>query len=810
MDDQARARRIQDLFHRALEMTQVERDAFLATVCGDDTALREEVASLIAADPGNVAFLENPVGDLLGEDRDLSQAGEVIGQYRLLRELGRGGHGAVYLAEQIGGEIRREVAVKLLKRGMDTDEIIRRFRSERQILAGLKHPFIPHLYEAASTEDGRPYFVMEYVEGIPIHDYCQAEKLSIDQRLELFRNVCAAVQYAHQHFVVHRDLKPSNVLVTPAGEPKLLDFGIAKVLSPDGSAVFTTGIPGLKALTPAYASPEQLLGESITTATDVYSLGVMLYELLVGARPYQLTGLPSEEVRRLVCDQMPPPPSASVERVKSEVATAVSWGDNSKRWKQRLRGDLDTIVMMALRKEPERRYATVEQFSEDLDRFLRGLPVRAQRDTLPYRIGKFLRRNKLVLAAVAMFFIVTAAFLVNREFLRQEIERERDQAEAISHFLQDLFRETDTFLSGTSGDEISALDLLQRGANKAQQGEFTNDPKIRSAILSVMGSSFKSLSEYQQASALLEEALQIRQDHFGETHRSTLDTKETLAHLYHEQGAYERAESLNLAILKARRLEFGEDHPLVGRALNNIGLGLHELGRFEEALRFYEQTASIYKEALDPFDFEVASNLNNLARTYLQLGELQNAETAFLQVGTILASKLPKNDSRIANNLASLANLYVRQEQFEKAIETTGKALEIQLKVLPTGHPHTGLSYLNLGSSHRKLQQFEEAEELVQEALRIFQTSYPNGHKYTAYALQSLAHIQAAQGFQDQAEALYRDALLLFRATIPRHRKTLESAQKLAEFLEERGKHAEAKALRKEQAELDASHPEDF
>ena len=390
-DAPQRYNRLNKSFQAALDLAPDERAAFLERECGGDPDLRREVEALLMADASE-HFIEHPAGaglkELLGEEAaDL--AGRKFGAYEIIREIGRGGLGAVFLAARADEEYRKEVAIKLVRRGLDTEDILRRFRNERQILAQLDHPNIARLIDGGTTDEGLPYFVMEYVEGEPIDRYSEARRLALQERLQLFRKVCAAVTYAHQNLVIHRDLKPSNILVTASGEPKLLDFGIAKVLTADDASLTLT-VPEQRVLTRDYASPEQIRGERITTTSDVYSLGVLLYELLSGEKPYRLKEGTSEEISRAIAEQNPERPS-----------TRQATGEN----RQSLRGDLDNIVLMAMRKEPSRRYASVEQLSEDIRRHLESRPIVARRDTFTYRAGKFVRRNKAGVLAAALILL---------------------------------------------------------------------------------------------------------------------------------------------------------------------------------------------------------------------------------------------------------------------------------------------------------------------------------------------------------------------------------------------------------------------
>jgi eukaryotic-like serine/threonine-protein kinase len=434
-----RWRQIDDLLHSALDCEPNEHGALLDRACAGDPALRRQIEALIAADADAAVFLETPAAagglppSLASELSSPREAeadtliGRHIGAYRIVREVGRGGMGAVYLAERADEQFRKRVAIKLIKPGMDSDAILHRFRSERQILASLDHPHIATLLDAGTTEDGLSYFIMEYVEGQPIDVYCTTHGLSTRERLQLFGLVCAAVQHAHEHQVVHRDLKPSNILVTEAGVPKLLDFGIAKLLTPDNArpAGNLTTV-GLRPMTPAFASPEQVRGEPVAPASDVYALGVLLYELLTGRRPYRVEGDTPAQLARAICEQEPEKPSTAVGRrlristTGTEVLSVRTpeWPRNppdreATALRRALAGDLDKIVLMALRKEPSRRYGSVAQFADDLRGHLEGRPVLARRDSLGYQTAKFVTRNKTaVVSAVAGVMVTVAAVAV--------------------------------------------------------------------------------------------------------------------------------------------------------------------------------------------------------------------------------------------------------------------------------------------------------------------------------------------------------------------------------------------------------------
>ena len=526
--EKARFERAEEVFDAALALRGEARARFIEHVCGTDMALRGEVESLLQVAAASPAFLDSPlIHGPVPDDPDLDdpEAREIalpflVGPYRLVRAVGRGGMGRVYQAEQEG--IGRHVAIKLLRPAMASSQFVRRFRAEQKILAGLEHPGVARLYDAGTAGDGTPYLAMEYVEGVDLLTYCTANRLNIPERLRLFVRVCEAVQYAHQHLIVHCDLKPSNILVTPAGEPKLLDFGIARLL-PDEFNVAETGgtVTGLRLMTPEYASPEQVRGEQVTTASDVYSLGVILYELLSGQKPYRVAGRTPHEIERLILEAVPTRPSAAIAEEAAEGHAPA--GPSSKRLAALLRGDLDNIALKALAKDRSRRYATAEELAEDARRHLGGLPVRARPDTLPYRTHKFLVRHRWAVGAgiaTAASLLVALAITMNAVL---DARRERDLS---NRRFADVRRLANVFLfdveqkirdiTGTTGARellvSTGLGYLDRLAADAG-----NDPSLLrelasgyerlgdvqgSLTASNLGQSEAALASYQKASSL--------------------------------------------------------------------------------------------------------------------------------------------------------------------------------------------------------------------------------------------------------------------------------------------------------------------
>ena len=566
--DASRWRQVRALLPQASSLPFAERDAFLERACGHDAALRAEIVSLLAAREDMGSFLELPaVADiaaplLVAPEEQLAPSR--IGPYEVLHELGHGGMGTVYLGRRVDGDFEQRVAIKLVRRGLDTAYVLRRFREERQILAGLDHPYIARLYDGGTTADGQPYFVMEHVEGRTLLESCERRGLGLRERLELFRKVCAAVQYAHRNLVVHRDLKPGNILVTEDGTPKLLDFGLAKLLVADGGADATevTGL-GLRAMTVAYASPEQLRGERITTATDVYSLGVLLFELLTGERPQRVQTTDPQEIARAVCDQQPERPSV---RAGKHVS-----------WRRALAGDLDNIVLMALRKEPERRYASGEHLAEDLRHYLENLPVIARPAGLGYRSRKFVRRHLGPVTAAALALVSLAVGLgialqqarIAREAQARAETRFADVRRLANDYLFEFDGAIRTLPGATHARELVVAKALQYFDKLAHEGG--DDPQLQREL----ASAYERLGDIQGGNIM----------------------EGNLGHPVDARRSYEAALALRVALAQSPRATIADRRALADSRLSYVR-GLRALGDSAEAERQADAAVSLREELL--------------------------------------------------------------------------------------------------------------------------------------------------------------------------------------------------------------------
>ena len=623
----ARLQAIEEIFHAALECDTKELGRFLDEKCGGDETLRREIEALLASHRAAENFIETPVAGvadaILEHDEVDALLGQRIGQYRITELIGAGGMGAVYLAQRADEQYEKSVAIKLIKRGMDTDSVLRHFRNERQILAAFDHPNIAHLFDGGATEDGRPYFVMEYVNGLPITEYCDAHELSISQRLTLFRQVCAAVSYAHRHLVIHRDIKRSNILVSDDGVPKLLDFGIAKILQEGERGQALATFTGLRLMTPEYASPEQLRGDPVTTASDVYSLGVVLYELLTGSFPYRFASRSARDVERAITEQEAKKPSTAIsENKQSKIENR-----NSKM----LRGDLDTIVLKALRKEPERRYQSVDQLSEDIRRHLEARPILARRDSLAYRGAKFVQRNKAVTAAAALVLLSLLAGIIATTWQAHRAKTEEMAAKAakaraerrfndvrqLAHSVLFDYHDAIKDLPGATRvrerlvkDALNYLDSLSREAG----GDFALQRELAAAyerVGDVRGQAYSaSLGDRAGALDSYKKALQIRESLLKAAPQDA-QSRRDMAATYRKIGnqlleTTEAAQGLenlrrSIALYSAVAAEQPANRDVqreLAVAYNDLGLALEDRGDMAGALQHHQRAAKVREELL--------------------------------------------------------------------------------------------------------------------------------------------------------------------------------------------------------------------
>lgn len=827
-----RHHRIETLFERALELDPSQRAAFLDDACGADQELRARVEALLAADDGAETYFDDlarrlgmPHAEMepLGTRSDEERTGDRIGPYRLVRELGRGGMGTVYLAERADEHFEQQVALKLIKRGMDTDAVRQRFLRERQILARLQHPGIARLYDGGVTDNGLPYFVMEYVQGRPIDAYCDAHRLGIDARVRLFQEVGRAVQYAHANLIVHRDLKPSNILVTVDGQVKLLDFGIAKLLDDEAEVSGRLTQTGMHVMTPAYAAPEQIRGEAVTTATDVYALGLVLYELLAGHRPYQGTASTPEALARAIVEQEPERPSTAVQRVETMVhrdgstetrtpeQVSRARATQADRLRRRLAGDLDTICLMALRKEPERRYASAEAFVEDLKRHLEGLPVQARRERAGYRLRKFVRRNRILVAATVMVMMAMAGGLVAALWQARVARQEARKAEEVKIFLEEMFAASDPNVA--QGEELTARALLDRGADRIET-ELAEQPEVQAEMLGVVGRLYHTLGHYDEGADFLRQALTVARELHGNDHLNVAARLNDLANVLREKGAYEEAEPLYHEAMAIQRRRAGATSLERVSTMNNLGLLLTYKGDYEAAEPLLREVVDLRRRVLGEEHLDVGMSLNELAQVLKFKGDFDAAEPLYHEALAILHRQVGEEHLSVATFTENLAMLYARQGDYEAVAPLLEKTLAVRQKLLGEEHPDVAITLSNLGALAYVNGDYEDAEIRFQAALAMHRNLLGEDNPYVATDMNNVANVLKMKGEYEAAEQMHRQTLGLQRKLYgEEHPLVANSLHNLGSVLVEQGRLAEAEhrfqeALAMRRAFLAPEHPD--
>ena len=756
----SRWEQIKEIFYAASELPETEREGFLVRECASDAELLEEMRSLFGAFEEYDGSIDAPVFRSVSsfvDDADGSSfVGKLAGAYRIESELGRGGMGTVYLASRADREFDKKVAVKLIKRGFDTDEIVKRFRYERQILAALEHPNITRLLDGGSTEDGLPFLVMDYVDGVPLKEYCDQGQLTIRNRLELFLKICSAVAYAHQNLVIHRDLKPSNILVLPDGTPKLLDFGIAKLTDASEGTQQTIGTAtALRAMTPDYASPEQIRGQAVTTTTDVYSLGVILYELLTGHKPYRFKNHSADEITRILWSSTIPRPSAMC-RLHGLLAVA---GEQASVVRQ-LHGDLDKIVFMAMHIETERRYSSVEQFAEDIRRYLNGLPVMAQDDSLSYRVSKYIKRNKPgVAAGLGIAASLIGGLVVARRQARNA-SRQRDRAERANLFLQKMLAAADP---RKSGKDLRAVEMLKLAGERIAT-EFAAQPEIASNLNATLGLTYLSLGHVEDAGEHLRAALDVRLEHFPRQSIAVARSLHDYGKFLHAKGDLSGAEPYYRDAL--RIFERDGEHDLdVAEVLANLGYLAGLMGNTESAIELHRRELEIKRTLHGEDNADVARAMSRLASVLSIIGRHDDAEPYQERALEILRVIYGDEHPDIALVMNDMVRTVLPRDP-ERGERLCRAALEMRQRLLDEDHSDVAWSLYNLAYVLIERGHLEDAEDVLDKTLAKRGVNLPDEHPIIASCL-------ALRGRIEVARASYPSAIKAFRACLDLRTKTL-------------------------------------
>jgi tetratricopeptide (TPR) repeat protein len=719
-----RFERVRELFIAAFELTPDRRAEFLDEACGDDAGLRAEVEELLGFHRDEETGLaeRTPLRSVM-PDRSMP---EVVDRYRLLQKLGEGGMGEVYEAEQ-REPVHRRVALKIIKWGMDTEQVVARFASERQALALMDHSCIARVFDGGSTDQGRPYFVMELVHGVPVTEYCDQQRLGPRARLQLFARVCQGVQHAHQKGVIHRDLKPSNILVTAGDDgpvPKIIDFGIAKATSQrlTERTVFTE--LGQWIGTPEYMSPEQaeLTGLDIDTRTDVYSLGVLLYELLVGAKPFDAEALRSsgfDEMRRRIREQEPQRPSTRVSTLSEASTKAAAARDTDPATLRRaLRGDLDWIVMKALEKDRNRRYGSPAELAADIERHLSDQPVVAGPPSAVYRVGKFVRRNRTAVIATSLILVAMVAGLAMATVGMVRARRAEGLANTQVELLIGLFDTLDP--GGESGGGASAAELLGEAETRIGEG-LSAEPSVQARLQETIGRIYMNMGDHDQARRVLEESLAIRRRELGPDHPEVAESLQTLGILLGIMGDSEAAIVSLREALDVTEATFGPDHPRTAEVMNALAFELWRDGRYQESQRLFDRALPIREAALGSDHLAVGDSLFMQAVLLRDMGEYDRARLGFERALEIREAILGPDHTQIAWTLVNYGYLLALTGDPAGARQHYERALRIQNSVFGPDHftmlePTIRLAHLDavegeLDRARRRLEQAQAVQE---------------------------------------------------------------------------------------------------
>ena len=827
--DAAFWRKANHLFEQALEQPPTQRSTYLSETCDGDTALLQAVQELLSSFDLATGFFDRMEAELAGAMADAQadplRPGSRVGGYEIQERLAAGGMAVVYRAQRQDRDFEQAVALKVLKRGLDTADLLRRFRVEKQILARLQHPDIAHLYDGGMTEDGTPFFVMELIQGQPLIEYVRGRNLPLRARIQLFLRICQAVQFAHRNLIVHRDLKPSNVLITEDGTPKLLDFGIAKLLDPaEQNASLLLTRPENRLLTPEYAAPEQLTGQPITTSTDQYQLGMMLYELLTGQRPFDLRDQSLAERSRIVAEVAPPPPSELCGNLKLARA---------------LRGDLDRIALTTLRKEPGRRYESVGQLAEDLTAYLAGRPIRAQPDTYRYRLRKFYQRNRLPVLgggfALLLIALLTTVYTVALTRERDRAQAEAQKASRTAEFMQSLFYQANELTQ--QGEAFAPTDLLRLGVDRLDTMQA--DPALKSYLYQAVGLTYMGMGLEESAAGPLRQALALRPPD-DEPSQARADAYLTVGSIAMAQGDIPRADSL-LALAWAIRQqlpspEYSSDINLLV-SLAEVNIHQEQFAQAEQHARQAEQLALSRADTLSDY---YANVLFAKGYLYLEQGDLPQATAAMGQMRQLALNQSGGAPSPLlAGASHNLAETLMRAGRLQEAAareaegiaawrETVGPPSSFFLEMLKTqaaiqqqmGHyeealaslreiraisldlygddlpPRYGATLLDMAETFRELGRYDSALYAARAGIAVERRELGPAHPEVGISLGSLALTLTQLGQMDSAHHHFEQARRILRAHYgPGHWHETVLNHRFSYWLEAEGRLDSARAL---------------
>lgn len=795
--------RVEALLDQLLELDESDRLSYIDTHVLDP-GLKKELKTLLEAERSVPSYLDTGIDSILdGSDSirdlaaELSEQSFEVDRYKIEKEIGRGGMSVVYLAQRTDGEFEQKVAVKIIQPfGLDREDRFRRLRAERQILANLHHPNIARVFDGGVTPEGWPYMVMEVVDGMPVNHYCREKSLSLNERMDLFMKICDAVIYAHRNLVVHRDLKPGNILISDSGDVKLLDFGIAKLLTEgDESPVTRTGMP---LMTPEYAAPEQFKGQPVTTSVDIYSLGVIFFELLADTRPFKLADKSLSEMERIVCEADPPRPSEINQALKIDA-------------------DLDLICLKALRKEPERRYSSVLEMKDDLERFRQGLPIQARPSSFRYKSGKFIRRNKIPLVAAAVTVVTLTFFLLyhvtqitqERNLARMEAEK----ANRIKDFTTNLFISSNPFSPANRDEGITLRQVLENGLQTIE-AELADDPEIYAELQYVMGNALSGIGDYETAQNSIEKAIAISNQHLGENHALAAAYLSLLGRVNGIRGNYEEALQHLEKALEINKKEHGEPSANVAINLAEIAR-VHTLSRdFDQAINQYQESLEMHQTLGDEETLDYSQTLSELVDIQIQLRMTDEAESNLQQVIENYRQILGENHLNMAFAYSKLSQLYYQKSDFDLAEQNILKSLEIHENLSGADNPNTIITHNFAGVLYRQMGKFQESQTHLYQAIQLHKKFNSTDSLSLSSFLNNLALTKVSLGQPDSAAVLHNQVLEIRKRELPADNSAITiSMYNLASLQHQLGNLELARELFEEVVERDKrslgeDHPE--
>jgi serine/threonine-protein kinase len=751
-------RRVRELFDALVNAPVTERDVVLSRLAASDATLRRDVEELLTTAAGTGTGYASPLTARihLAAADPAPLEGTRLGRYDIVRLIGTGGMGTVYEAVRADDQYRQRVAIKLVQRDIDSDVVLARFLRERQILASLQHKNIAVLLDGGITPDGRPYLVMEYIEGEPITTWCTARRVAIRDRVALFRQVCSAVAHAHQNLVIHRDIKPGNILVTADGTVKLLDFGIAKLVDADGgddAMPLTRG--GARAYTPEYASPEQIRGGTLRTSSDVYSLGVVLFELLAGRRPHIVASRSAADIERAVLGEPVPRPSTVV----TDEAARERGERNTARLSRRLRGELDNIVLMALRLEPARRYASVEALGDDLQRHLVGQPVRAHRDWAGYRLRKFAQRNVAAVTASSLVLIALVGGVIATTAQSRRARSEQLKEQQVNSFLRTLLSSVRPV---TGGRDVPASELLDAAARRLDVDR-TTPADIRAELETVIGQSYLSLGQFTEAGHHDSIALALQRQLHGPTSTEAVMGLSTLGQLYLQQGDLDRADTVFHRAYAIQRARTSRPDSLLAALTANLGSLAHYRGNAQESERYHREALAMRRTLYGENSDLVAYGMNDVAVTLGEQGKFAEAEPLHREAVQIIRRNHREPTLELASVLNGLAGVLDLGGKPVAADSAYRETLAMRRQLLGPDHPDYAFTLMNYASYLFDQHRYDEAAADSREILALRGKTLPESHPAIAFSLQTLGRSLDHQGDTTGARAALEESLALRR-----------------------------------------------